>query len=240
MSNQAVESIRKFWRLPRVVYWWQQWIKPLAIVVLVVTAFKSTVADWHDVPSGSMESTIIPGDRIAVNKLAYDLKVPYTFVRLARWGHPARGDIVVLYGPVDGTRLVKRVVGLPGDRLELKDNRLSINGQELEYVQEGQARLVEKFLTGRYAVLREKLGEHNHVILKSLTTPGPKAWYGPVTVPEGQYLVMGDNRDHSADSRFFGFVPEKLIVGRVFGIAFSLDRDNFYWPRWGRIFHEVD
>jgi len=96
----------------RLIWLWNEWIKSLLIVVLVVGGFRSAIADWNDVPSGSMKPTILEGDRIVVNKLAYDLKVPFTKWRIARWTKPQRGDIVVLFSPADGKRLVKRVVGL--------------------------------------------------------------------------------------------------------------------------------
>src|SRR5512142_601015 len=99
--------------------WWKQEIRPLLIVALVVCSVRSSLADWNDVPSGSMKPTILEGDRIFVNKLAYDLKVPFTRWRLANWSDPQRGDIVVFFSPYDGQRLVKRVIGLPGDLLEL-------------------------------------------------------------------------------------------------------------------------
>src|SRR2546421_4007156 len=97
-------------------------------VVLVVLSFRSSIADWNDVPTGSMKPTIMEGDRVFVNKLAYDLKVPFTTWHLAQWDNPKRGDIVVFFSPADGQRLVKRVVGLPGDRIELANNELLVNG----------------------------------------------------------------------------------------------------------------
>jgi signal peptidase I len=107
------EALRK-----RLFWFWNEWIKALLIVLVVVGAFRSAVADWNDVPTGSMKPTILEGDRIVVNKLAYDLKVPFTRWGLARWGKPQRGDIVVLFSPADGQRLVKRVFGfVPGDRI---------------------------------------------------------------------------------------------------------------------------
>src|SRR5512135_1934600 len=99
----------------RLRHWWRKEIRPLLLLVLVVCSIRSSLADWNDVPTGSMNPTILEGDRIFVNKLAYDLKVPFTTWRLARWGGPARGDIVVFAAPEDGKRLVKRVIGLPGD-----------------------------------------------------------------------------------------------------------------------------
>src|SRR5512142_1530848 len=109
--------------------WWKQEIRPLLIVALVVCSVRSSIADWNDVPSGSMKPSIIEGDRIFVNKLAYDLKVPFTTWHLAQWGNPQRGDIVVFYSPANGVRLVKRVVAVPGDTVELRNDKLIINGK---------------------------------------------------------------------------------------------------------------
>src|SRR4051794_2376136 len=108
---------------------WEEWVRPFATILLVLCAMRSSLADWNDVPTGSMRPTILEGDRIFVNKLAYDLKVPFTTLRLARWSEPARGEVVVFFSPANGDRLVKRVVGLPGDTVELRANQLWINGQ---------------------------------------------------------------------------------------------------------------
>src|SRR6476660_1904993 len=118
---------RKMWKI------WRQKLRPIALTVLVLTSVRSAIADWNDVPTGSMNPTIIEGDRIFVNKLAYDLKVPFTTWHLARWGDPRRGDVVVFYSPADEIRLVKRVIGEPGDVIELRDNHLSVNGAAAVY-----------------------------------------------------------------------------------------------------------
>src|SRR5215218_3401800 len=107
--------------------------RPFVFVVLIVLSFRSSIADWNDVPTGSMKPSIIEGDRIFVNKLAYDLKVPFTTWHLAQWDDPQRGDVVVFYSPQDGVRLVKRVIGVPGDEITLRNNRLYVNGQPATY-----------------------------------------------------------------------------------------------------------
>src|SRR5271155_1268802 len=101
--------------------WKNAWreAKSLLFTIIILMAVRSAIADWNDVPTGSMNPTIVQGDRVFVNKLAYDLKVPFTTWHLAQWSNPKRGDIVVFFSPVDGTRLVKRVIGLPGDQVEL-------------------------------------------------------------------------------------------------------------------------
>lgn len=109
------------------------WIGSVLIALLIATSFKSAIADWYVVPTGSMKPTILEGDRIFANKLAYDLKVPYTTAHIASWDSPKRGDIFVFNSPTDGTCLVKRVVGIPGDIIAMHNNRLFINGNALRY-----------------------------------------------------------------------------------------------------------
>src|ERR1035437_6891855 len=113
--------------------WWRQEIRPLLILALVMFSIRSSLADWNDVPTCSMKPTILEGDRVFVNKLAYDLKVPFTTWHITEWSNPQRGNIVVFFSPKDGKRLVKRVIGLPGDTVELRNERLVINGQTVEY-----------------------------------------------------------------------------------------------------------
>ena len=199
--------------------------------------FRSAIADWNDVPTGSMKPTILIGDRIFVNKLAYDLKVPFLGNRLVTWGAPERGDIVICWSPADGARLVKRVVGVPGDVIEMKSGRLIINGQELDY-QTADGSDFERALgkeAGQYRFFTEDLTGHKHTVA---ATPGKRAIhnFGPVSIGPEQYFMMGDNRDNSADSRYFGFIPRSDVVGRVEGIAFSLDYGDHYKPRWHRFF----
>src|SRR5438552_5215625 len=113
MSETMKKYLLKFWR---------NYAQPFLFAAIVLTTFRSSIADWNDVPSGSMNPSILEGDRIFVNKLAYDLKVPFTTWHIAEWSQPTRGDVVVFYSPVTGIRLVKRVVGLPGDTITLRDN----------------------------------------------------------------------------------------------------------------------
>src|SRR3954451_15453600 len=110
---------------------WREEIRPLMILAAVLFSLRSSLADWNDVPTGSMKPTILEGDRVFVNKVAYDLKVPFTTWHVAEWSNPRRGDIVVFFSPHDGERLVKRVIGLPGDTIELRNNVLVVNGQPI-------------------------------------------------------------------------------------------------------------
>ncbi|MFO0973404.1 MAG: signal peptidase I [Phycisphaerae bacterium] len=214
-----------------------RWALPLVPVVVLCLAVKSSLADWNDVPTGSMKPTILEGDRIFVNKLAYDLKVPFTTWHVATWGDPQRGDVVVFFSPHDGTRLVKRVVGLPGDTIELRDNRVLVNGTSLAYSPPDAGdlrRLAPEDRPGRL-LAHERLGKHDHPMMATPTAPSPR-WFGPVRVPADQYFVMGDNRDQSYDSRFWGAVPRSAIVGRAVGVAISLDAAHGWKPRWSRFF----
>lgn len=214
--------------------WWRDWIRSLLVIILVTTALRSAVADWNDVPSGSMKPSILEGDRIVVNKLAYDLRVPFTTWRVARWSAPERGDIVVLLSPRDSTRLVKRVVGTPGDTLALRANRLVVNGEEVAYSPLSPRLLAGRVTTppGRLLAAEELDGEPHPVML----TPRRSGLdsFGPVTVPAACYFVMGDNRDESLDSRVFGFVDRDRILGRALGVAASVDPRNHFSPRWDR------
>ena len=108
----------------------REWVLPIGLVMLVMFPIRSVVADWNDVPSGSMRPTILEGDRIYVNKLSFGLRLPFTMTWLARWDEPRRGDIATFASPADGIRLVKRIIGVPGDTVELRNNMLVINGVE--------------------------------------------------------------------------------------------------------------
>jgi signal peptidase I len=225
-------------RRPRLIRFWREQLLPLLIVVFALLTFRSAVADWYDVPSGSMKPTILEGDRIFVNKLAYDLKIPFTRIHLAEWADPRRSDVVILYSPTDGKRLVKRVIGLPGDMLELRANKLFINGAPVDYQPLDNATILQLPEAERPSHLyaTEELLPRPHPVM---TTPGVVAArsFEPVTIPAGQFFVMGDNRDNSADSRFIGLIDRARIVGRTRSIAFSLD--DSYLPRLSRFFRRL-
>jgi len=221
----------------RARHYWRQEIRPLLILLLLVCAVRSSLADWNDVPTGSMKPTILEGDRVWVNKLAYDLKVPFTTWHIAEWSNPQRGDIVVFFSPHDGKRLVKRVIGLPGDTIELHNNTLVINGQNVEYQPIADELLREFTSTVRAGRVfaTERLPGQTHAVAATPAAPAMRS-FAPVRVPEGNYFMMGDNRDDSFDSRYWGTVDRKQIVGRATSVVMSLDRQHYWKPRWQRFF----
>jgi signal peptidase I len=214
---------------------WSEWLRPVVLVAVVMLPFRSVIADWNEVPTGSMKPTIVEGDRIFVDKLAYDLRLPFTTLRLATWADPRRGDVVVFFAPDSGTRLVKRVVGLPGDTLTMRAGVLSVNGQALAYSAAAPADAAALATTERaqHRFAREQLDRHRHPVML-WRGPAPARSFGPLAVPPGHYFMLGDNRDNSRDSRYFGFVPRSAIVGRSTTVIASLDPDHFYLPRRDR------
>ncbi len=217
--------------------WWRESIKPMLIMLLVMFAFRSAVADWNDVPTGSMNPTIMEGDRVFVNKLAYDLKIPFTTRHVMQWSDPKRGDVVVFFSPADEKRLVKRVVGLPGDRIEMVSNELLVNGEPVKY-EPLDPKIINEIAPekqSQHHFATELLAEHPHPVMATPLRPSARS-FGPITVPDGQFFMMGDNRDNSFDSRFYGSVERQRIVGRASAVVMSLDRDDYYLPRWHRFF----
>jgi signal peptidase I len=216
--------------------------KSLLIFFGVMLVFRSAVADWMYVPSGSMNPTIVEGDRILVNKNVYGWRVPFTTMRLTQGNDPQRGDIVIFDSPEDGITLVKRVVGLPGDTVEMRDERLLINGSAIEYGPEDVAadtELPHATRAQEHRYFTEKLGQEAHPIML-LPQRAAARTFGPISVPAGEYLVLGDSRDNSKDSRYIGFVPRASIVGRAFGVAYSLNAERWYRPRMDRLFSPLD
>lgn len=202
--------------------------------MLLFGVFRTAVADWNPVPSASMRPNLLEGDVVFVNRLAFNVKLPLTDHVLAHTGDPARGDVVTFSSPLDGTRLVKRLVGLPGDVVELRGERLVVNGAEAVY---DAPRQVTQAIGDRQVAalrLRETLGGHARTIQLIPQAPHAGRGYGPVTVPPCHYLMLGDNRDDSLDGRYFGFVPRELLIGRVERLMVSVDMLGNYAPRFER------
>ena len=221
----------------RARHWLREDLRPFLVLMLILFSIRSSLADWNDVPTGSMRPTILEGDRVFVDKLAYDLKVPFTAWHIADWGNPKRGDIVVFFSPHDGRRLVKRVIGLPGDTLELRNNALVINSQPVAYqpIAEGLLRDIPTTARAGRVFASEQLPGQTHAVAGKPDAPAPRT-FTPFSVPEGEYFMMGDNRDDSFDSRYWGTVERKQIVGRATAVVMSLNRDNYWLPRWQRFF----
>jgi signal peptidase I len=214
---------------------WRKEIRPLLVLALVLFSIRSSLADWNDVPSGSMRPTILEGDRVFVNKLAYDLKIPFTTWHVAQWSNPQRGDIVVFFSPYDGKRLVKRVIGLPGDTLELRDNSLVINGEPIRYqpIVEDLLRDIPAAERSNRVFAAEQLPGQPHIV-GGIPTARSLRTFGPYQVPADHYFMMGDNRDDSFDSRYYGPVDRKQIVGRATAVVLSFDHKHSWRPRWHR------
>jgi signal peptidase I len=220
----GVNQIREFFRSNRVFFG----------LLLAFGLVRTAVADYNPVPSSSMHPTILEGDVILVDRLAYNLKVPLTGLVVARLGEPKRGDIATFSSPLDGKRLVKRIIGLPGDVISMKGERLQINGQPVEY--SIVARDTDVFGEGfRLPVLRvrEELGEHSYAV-QWLNGGGRAANFAPLSIPPDRYLVLGDNRDNSADSRYIGLVPRELLIGRASRVLVSAAINDNWSPRFDR------
>ena len=226
------ERVKKFLRRL-----WKEWRIPLFFIVFVVIPVKSSLADWNWVPTGSMNPTILEGDLIFVNKMAYDLRIPLTMHRLAKWSDPERGDIVICFSPEDGIRLVKRVIGLPGDTIQMKNNTVFLNGEPVDYTKIGgdYTKILSSKLRVKCVLEIEDLDGVTHTVM---SIPSIKAMrsFRQVKVPQGSYFVMGDNRDSSRDSRYFGFVERESIVGKATGVIGSFDITDKYQPRFKRFF----
>ena len=200
---------------------------PIILFVELLFSFRSSVADWYYVPTGSMEPTIYVGDRVVVDKSAYTLEIPFTDVVLAKTGAVNRGDIVIINSHAADTRLIKRVVAVEGDTVRLEENRLSINGEKASVEAKGSSLFLEKIL-----------GHTRTIALNPL--PSPVKSFNSVTVPKGHVLALGDNRNNSVDSRYYGFIPVEEIQGKANYVAFSLDTEDMYLPRKERFFTALE
>lgn len=215
----------------------RHWIRQnrgFLVFMMLLGLFRTAVADWNPVPSGSMHPNILEGDVVLVNRLAYDLKLPLTDHIVLRLGEPQRGDIVTFSSPRDGVRLIKRIVALPGDRVAMRDKQLIINGELASYravkAQAGQAALDAPWQAELH---QEQVAGAEHLIQ---WLPGALArdYMAMQVIPEGQYLMLGDNRDNSADSRYIGLVPRHLLIGKAVRVLLSVDILGLWLPRLER------
>ena len=195
----------------KVPIWRGEWAS-FAMMILLLTVARTSLANHYQVPSGSMEPTLMPGDRVAVNMLAYGLRVTFTDVELIDRGEPQRGDVVVFKSPADGTRLIKRLVAVGGDTVALVDGHLWIDGQPLQDVATGE---IEHFGA-------------REVNLNLRDGGGPDI--ASITIPAGMGLVLGDHRGNSADGRYFGLVPMQSLYGKAAAVYYR-SGEGFGWTR---------
>jgi signal peptidase I len=220
---------------------WREY-RNFAIFAFLLLAFRSAWADWVHVPTGSMNPTILEGDRLLVDKHVFGVRVPWTLVRLTSGRDPMRGEIVVFDSPADGTSLVKRVIAVPGDIVSLDEQGLMINGQRAHYAA-GDTEHLRTLLAATAAMDPQIFSESGigpeHDVL-AIPNRYAERVLTPIHVPDNMYFMMGDNRDNSADSRYFGFVPRRNIVGHATRVAFSLNPDRHYLLRGNRTLTAID
>lgn len=217
---------------------WRDYLLSISLAILLALLTRAFLIGVYKVPTGSMQPSLKPGDFIFVSKLKYGIKIPFTNYKLFE-SEPQRGDVLIFnYKPKDDIVYVKRVVGLPGDVLEIKERRLIVNGIPMEYS------LIENDRDNPQSELFDVWSETSNLstirVIFEKNTTGQN--YGPYTVPQGEVFVLGDNRDASDDSRYWGSISQSLIIGRVSLIWLSLDLtstvNDASLPqiRWNRIF----
>jgi signal peptidase I len=219
---------------------WREY-RGLLVFFFLMMAFRSAWADWVRVPTGSMNPTILEGDRVLVDKHVYGVRVPWTLVRVTQGRDPIRGEIVVFDSPATGTSLVKRLIAVPGDIVQWDAQGLSVNGVRANYSEgdvEELARLLTTTQSEHPQVFRESGFGPGHDILVLPFRLGRQ--FGPVRVPDDMYFMMGDNRNNSEDSRYFGFVPRRNIVGRATRVVVSFNPERYYVPRAERVFSPLE
>ncbi len=216
--------------------------RALIYFLIVMVLFRSAIADWNQVPTGSMKPTILEGDRVVVNKLAYDLKVPFTSWEVGRWADPGLGEIVTFYSPADDRLLIKRVIGTPGDTIAMRNNQVFINDEPATYgeLNEEIVRQLDLYQRHRHSFFVEQYGDMKYPVMMKPAEPNHYNSFGPLEIPENHYLMLGDNRDSSMDSRAIGLVPRERITGRAHTVAFSVDYESYYLPRMDRFIHSLD
>lgn len=209
--------------------------RKFVLILACIVGFKSAVADLNSISGHSMQPNLLDGDKVWVNKLAYDLRLPFVDAPLLSVDDPERGDIVIIDSVAAGKRLVKRVVGIPGDAIYMRNGMLVINDEVADYDP------VNRDAGNSTVIVSEQLEDHDYQAL--ITAEAGRrgmSSYGPVEVPPGHYFVLGDNRGNSADSRAYSFIGRDEIVGRSSSVVFSLDPDKNFLPRTGRFLHALE
>jgi signal peptidase I len=195
----------------------KEYAETIIIAILIALFIRTFLVQAFKIPSGSMKETLLIGDHILVNKFIYGIKIPFLRKTLVPISDPEQGDIVVFIYPIDRSKdFIKRVIAVGGDTIEIKDKKIFINGA---YYNDGHGVYTDNLIFPRAIQPRDN--------------------FGPVTVPEGALFVMGDNRDQSLDSRFWGFVNLKDVLGKAFIIYWSWDGNN-HGPRWVRLGRIID
>jgi signal peptidase I len=238
-AARSVSTVRAPAHQSRSLTYLWEWTKVFWFSVALFLVIRTFIVEAFKIPSGSMEGTLLVGDFLLVNKLAYGAEVPFTQERLPGLRRPERGDVIVFDWPVDPTKnFVKRLVGLPGDTLEMHDGVLTRNGQMLQerYVSHTEPNADpsgEEFTWQRDFLVKTAGAAVSY-------HPSRNNW-GPLVVPIRHYFVLGDNRDNSLDSRYWGFVPDSMVTGSPLMIYYSYDPDttnDLAWlthVRWKRL-----
>jgi signal peptidase I len=236
---QRMDALRELNRGRSGLAFLWEWTKILVVSVVLFGVIRTFLVEAFKIPSGSMENTLQVGDFLLVNKLVYGAEVPFTHTRLPRLREPARGDVIVFEYPEDPTKdFVKRLIGVPGDTVEMRESVLVRNGKPLaeryaEHTEPDMDPAPEDFRWQRDYLVRNAAAATGY-------HPSRNNW-GPLVVPKGNYFVLGDNRDNSLDSRYWGFVADSLVKGRPFVIYYSYAPDTvdtFAWLthiRWTRL-----
>ena len=193
-------------------------------LILCVSALRSTFFDWHHVPTQSMVPNILPGDRIIVSKSFYRVRLPFSSITVLKRNSPERSDVITFLDPDKDLLMVKRVIGIPGDRVEMDDNQLIINGIEASYIGPQNSKDTN-LVDSKFSHLREfneTIAEKSHnIAIFSIKPKWSQRSFESKTIPISHYLVLGDNRDDSSDYRTFGLIPEDRIMGKVLSVGIS-------------------